>query len=385
MKCLHLPEWDATLRFHDLPGAGPPVVFLHGLGAASSLDLVGMAARPPLSGHRRLLIDLLGFGYSDRPAGFSYSLEGHARSAAAVLDAAGADRCWVIGHSMGGTVGIVLADLRPDLVSALVVAEGNLDPGVGGVSMEIAAMAEGEYVAGGHEALAPAVRRGRRSRRPGTGRLPGRLQPRRPPRRPPQRRRPARSHSPHSQRAPLPLLRAQGIRVRRALAARPRSGAPGGQRGRGDRDPGGRPLHDGGGSRRPGPAGGRVPGAGCALTAEPPNFARPFVQCRHGVHPHRRGDLGAARRRRHAGARVGSSPRRACSPRPRPTAPCSRWPTSPTCPGSSRPPSPCPTSTGATGSPSAGWRPPTWNGAGWCPRAGSGSTSAVGCACCPRP
>ena len=153
MKCLHLPEWDATLRFHDLPGAGPPVVFLHGLGAASSLDLVGMAVRPPLSGHRRLLIDLLGFGYSDRPAGFSYSLEGHARSAAAVLDAAGADRCWVIGHSMGGTVGIVLADLRPDLVSALVVAEGNLDPGVGGVSMEIAAMAEGEYVAGGHEAL----------------------------------------------------------------------------------------------------------------------------------------------------------------------------------------------------------------------------------------
>jgi pimeloyl-ACP methyl ester carboxylesterase len=153
VKCLHLPEWDATLRYHDLPGAGPPVVFLHGLGAASSLDLVGMAARPPLSRHRRLLVDLLGFGYSDRPAGFSYSLEGHARSVAAALDEAGARGCWVIGHSMGGTVGIVLAGLRPDLVSALVVAEGNLDPGVGGASVEIARMPEEEYVARGHDAL----------------------------------------------------------------------------------------------------------------------------------------------------------------------------------------------------------------------------------------
>jgi pimeloyl-ACP methyl ester carboxylesterase len=154
MRCLYLAECDATLRYHDLPGADPPIVFLHGLGAASSLDLVGMAVRSPLSRHRRLLVDLLGFGFSDRPAAFSYSLEGHARSVAAVLDHSALRGCWVIGHSMGGTVAIVLADLRPDLVSALVVAEGNLDPGVGTGSVQIAAMPEEQYVSGGHEALA---------------------------------------------------------------------------------------------------------------------------------------------------------------------------------------------------------------------------------------
>jgi pimeloyl-ACP methyl ester carboxylesterase len=153
VRCLRLPGWDATLRYHDLPGAEPPIVFLHGLGAASSLDLVGLAVRPPLSAHRRLLVDLLGFGFSDRPAGFSYSLEDHARSVAAALDAAAARECWVIGHSMGGTVSIVLADLRPDLVSALVVAEGNLDPGVGGLSVEIAALPEEEYLTRGHDAM----------------------------------------------------------------------------------------------------------------------------------------------------------------------------------------------------------------------------------------
>lgn len=154
MRSLHLPEWDATLRYHDLPGSDPPVVFLHGLGCAGSLDMVGMAACCPLSAHRRLLVDFLGHGFSDRPSGFSYRLEDHARSVAAALDDSRARGCWVIGHSMGGTVGIVLADLRPDLVSALVVAEGNLDPGVGTGSALIAAMSEQEYVEGGHGALA---------------------------------------------------------------------------------------------------------------------------------------------------------------------------------------------------------------------------------------
>lgn len=153
MRCLRLPEWKATLRYHDLPGAEPPIVFLHGLGAASSLDLVGLAASPPLARHRRLLVDLLGFGFSDRPAGFSYGLADHARTVAAALDGCGACGCWVLGHSMGGTVAIVLADLRPDLVSALVVAEANLDPGVGGVSVEIAGQAEEQYVGQGHDAL----------------------------------------------------------------------------------------------------------------------------------------------------------------------------------------------------------------------------------------
>jgi len=150
LRSLHLPEWDAAIRYHDLPGVEPAVAFVHGLGAASSSDLVGVAARAPFARRRRLLIDLPGFGYSDRPYGCHYRLVDHARSVAAVLDAAGAGGCWVIGHSMGGTVAITLAALRPDLVSALVVAEGNLDPGVGAGSVEIAAWSEADFVSRGH-------------------------------------------------------------------------------------------------------------------------------------------------------------------------------------------------------------------------------------------
>lgn len=151
MKSVHLPAWDAIIRYHDLPGAEPAVVFLHGLGAACSSELVGVASLPPFARRRRLLIDLLGFGYSDRPRGCRYRLADHARSVAAVLDAAGTAGCGLVGHSMGGTVAVTLAALRPDLVSALVVAEGNLDPGVGTGSVEIAAWSEAEYVARGHD------------------------------------------------------------------------------------------------------------------------------------------------------------------------------------------------------------------------------------------
>lgn len=138
MDSLYLPDLKAFLRYHDLPGRGPARVYLHGLGSASSTDFPATAAYPAHAGHRSLLVDLLGFGYSDRPRRFGYTLEDHAQTVARLLDGLGLAGCAVLGHSMGGSVAIVLAFLRPDLVSRLVVAEGNLDPGGGTVSTPIA-------------------------------------------------------------------------------------------------------------------------------------------------------------------------------------------------------------------------------------------------------
>ena len=157
MKSLLVPGAGAVVRYHDLPGEEPAVVLLHGLGAAGSSDMIGAACRPPLVRRRRLVIDFLGFGYSDRPRAFGYSLADHAGTVAAVLEAAGLSGCGVVGHSMGGTVGIVLASQRPDLVAALVVAEGNLDPGVGTGSARIAAWSEAEYLARGHAEMLVAI------------------------------------------------------------------------------------------------------------------------------------------------------------------------------------------------------------------------------------
>jgi pimeloyl-ACP methyl ester carboxylesterase len=92
-------------------------------------------------------MDLLGHGYSDRPAEFDYSLEDHAETVAQLLDHLRLSGCAVFGHSMGGSVAITLAAQRPELVSRLMLGEANLDPGGGFVST----VSESEFRDGGHE------------------------------------------------------------------------------------------------------------------------------------------------------------------------------------------------------------------------------------------
>jgi pimeloyl-ACP methyl ester carboxylesterase len=124
-----LSPHNAWIRYHDVPGDGPTCVYLHGLGSASSADFPDVITHPPLAGRRAVLVDLLGFGFSDRPADFSYTLVGHAHTVIALLDDLGLTDCALVGYSLGGSVAIALAAARPDLVSRLVMAEGNLQPG----------------------------------------------------------------------------------------------------------------------------------------------------------------------------------------------------------------------------------------------------------------
>lgn len=153
MNTFLVREFNAHMRYHDLPGAVPTLVFLHGLGCASTSDFLRASTDPRLAKRRILLIDLLGFGFSDHPPQFSYAMEQHARVVAGMLDHLEIKRCTLIGHSMGGSIGILLAAMRPDLVGNLIVAEGNLDPGPGVVSGPISAMSEPDFVASGYSAF----------------------------------------------------------------------------------------------------------------------------------------------------------------------------------------------------------------------------------------
>jgi pimeloyl-ACP methyl ester carboxylesterase len=143
------------IRWVELPGRAPSRVYVHGLGATSFAYFAEVAVHPLLAGHRSLLIDLLGHGISDRPRGFSYTLESHADALAAALASAGVTGAELIAHSMGGSVAIVLAARHPHLVSRLILVDANLDaipraPGSSG-SSGIAAYSEQEFLEGGWE------------------------------------------------------------------------------------------------------------------------------------------------------------------------------------------------------------------------------------------
>ena len=151
MKSLYLAEWKAFVRYHEIPGKGTTLVYLPGLSMPSVGQFLSVVTHPEMVEYHALLIDYIGSGCSDHSEIFEHSIENHTRSVAAVLDKEGVKGCVIIGHSMGGTVGIMLAIFRPDLVSNLIVAEANLSPGGGQATRRIASYSETEYVNEAHQ------------------------------------------------------------------------------------------------------------------------------------------------------------------------------------------------------------------------------------------
>ncbi|MFE7644909.1 alpha/beta fold hydrolase [Streptomyces phaeoluteigriseus] len=152
MRQAEFGQGGSRIRWTETPGEEPARVYVHGLGAVSAVYHAHVAARPELAGRRSLFVDLPGHGISDRPRDFGYTLEEHADALAAALDAAGVAGAELVAHSMGGSVAIVLAHRRPDLVARLVVTEANLDafPPTTAGSSAIASYTEEEFVDGGH-------------------------------------------------------------------------------------------------------------------------------------------------------------------------------------------------------------------------------------------
>jgi len=153
VKGFLLTDHKAKIRYHDLLGDGPPILFLHGLGCSSSFDYPQVAAFRELKQHRRILVDLLGSGYSDNPEDFSYSMAAHASCLEQLIEHMGLDNFYLYGHSMGGAIAISLAGKCEQRLSGLVLSEANLDSGGGLFSRRIAGHEEGGYLESGHQTM----------------------------------------------------------------------------------------------------------------------------------------------------------------------------------------------------------------------------------------
>jgi pimeloyl-ACP methyl ester carboxylesterase len=98
-------------------GAGEPVIFLHGFPASATL-WHGVVGEMP-AGHRLVVVDLLGFGRSDRPGDASLSATAHAGRIRALMDELRIDAACIAGHAMGGAVAQALALDAPARVTRL--------------------------------------------------------------------------------------------------------------------------------------------------------------------------------------------------------------------------------------------------------------------------
>lgn len=100
--------------------AGQPLVFIHGLGSYLKFwrPQIDEFAR---KGHRVIALDLLGFGKSDKPAGFPYTMPAQALVVRALVQHLGLQKPVLIGHSMGGQTALAYAIRWPEEVGGLVL------------------------------------------------------------------------------------------------------------------------------------------------------------------------------------------------------------------------------------------------------------------------
>jgi 2-hydroxymuconate-semialdehyde hydrolase len=106
---------------HDA-GRGAPVLLIHGSGPGVSAWANWRLVLPALAERRRVIApDMVGFGYTDRPAGMRYGMDAWVRQALYVLDALGLERADVVGNSFGGALAMALAIHSPQRVRRLVL------------------------------------------------------------------------------------------------------------------------------------------------------------------------------------------------------------------------------------------------------------------------
>ncbi|WP_165797297.1 alpha/beta fold hydrolase [Solimonas fluminis] len=111
-------------------GQGPVVVFLHGSGNGASGYSNFKGNYPDLAqaGYRCLVPDLIGFGYSDKPADVEYPLSFFVDCLKQTLDALGVQKATLVGNSLGGAVALGFALEHPASVEKLVLmAPGGLN------------------------------------------------------------------------------------------------------------------------------------------------------------------------------------------------------------------------------------------------------------------
>jgi 2-hydroxymuconate-semialdehyde hydrolase len=102
-------------------GAGEPVVLIHGFPTSGHLWAEVVPLVP--AGHRVVVVDLLGYGRSDRPRARPVSIHGHADRTIQLFDALGIREACVVGHDIGGGVAQSMAVRYPERVSRLCLVD----------------------------------------------------------------------------------------------------------------------------------------------------------------------------------------------------------------------------------------------------------------------
>lgn len=124
-QTLHVPTADGAVLRVTVEGKGPPLLLVSGLGGTAGFWANSSAVFA--ESFRVIRFDQRGIGASTR-GDAACDIDLLARDCLAILDAAGAERTILLGHSTGGCIGQSLARQAPGRLAALVLSATWLRP-----------------------------------------------------------------------------------------------------------------------------------------------------------------------------------------------------------------------------------------------------------------
>ncbi len=108
-------------NYHDV-GEGFPLLMIHGSGPGVSAWANWRLVMPELAKRSRVIApDMVGFGFTERPAGQKYDMDVWVEQAVGLLDALGIERADLVGNSFGGALALALTIRHPQRVRRLVL------------------------------------------------------------------------------------------------------------------------------------------------------------------------------------------------------------------------------------------------------------------------
>lgn len=110
-----------AVNYHDM-GSGDPVVFVHGSGPGVTAWANWRLVLPKLAATRRVIaLDMIGFGYTERPAGIQFNMDVWGKQLKDFLDAMKLDKVDLVGNSFGGGLALYMAIHYPERIRKVVL------------------------------------------------------------------------------------------------------------------------------------------------------------------------------------------------------------------------------------------------------------------------
>jgi pimeloyl-ACP methyl ester carboxylesterase len=151
----HYVEHGMYLRQLEAPNPGETIVYIHGLGE-SGLCFEKLIADSRLQTWSHLVPDLPGYGKSPWPAQ-PMGLKKHVDHLSRWLKNRNISQLVVLGHSMGGMIGLMLCEKHPELMRGFINVEGNVSLEDCAFSSKVASYTRDELITHGFETICDTI------------------------------------------------------------------------------------------------------------------------------------------------------------------------------------------------------------------------------------